>query len=426
MRKKTENISITYVPIHELKPAAYNPRRHDPEMLKKLERSIKKHGWADPIIANGNHKRKGVVLGGHARLKAAKALGMKKVPVVFLDIPNISAEKKLNLSLNRISGEWDWDKLKSFNVETLLEAGFDAGDLDNIWNEILETEDDGFDIEKELKKIKKPKTKIGDMYQLGQHRLICGDAHDPKVIQKLMSKTKADMVYCDPIYNIQLDYDKGIGGRARYGGKVHDNKSDHEYRLFLSKGLENALSIAKKDCHVFYWCDQKYIWLVQRLFANFGLVNRRVCLWIKNSQNPTPQVAFKKAYEPCVYATRGKPYLSKTQLNLNEILNKEIGTGNRISDNILDLFDIWLAKRLPGKEYEHSTAKPPTLHQKPLRRCTKPGDVVLDLYLGSGSTLISCQQMKRICYGAEIEPVFCDLIIKRFEAYANIKAKKLN
>ena len=426
MSKQNNNISITYVPISQLKDAIYNPRHHDPEMMERLKKSIQQHGWADPIIANGHPKCKGVVIGGHARIKIAKELGMKKVPVVFLEIANVEIEKKLNLSLNRISGDWDWEKLKSFDVETLLETGFDAGDLDNIWSDVLETENDDFNVEQELNKIKKPKTKLGDLYSLGPHRLICGDAHDSSVIEKLMGKVKADMVYCDPIYNLNLDYNAGIGGNARYGGTVNDNKSDHEYELFLTKGLENALLVAKKDCHVFYWCDQKYIWLVQQLFAKFGLVNKRVCLWIKNSQNPTPQVAFNKCYEPCVYSCKGKPYLSKTQLNLNEILNKEIGTGNRISDDILDLFDIWLAKRLAGNQYEHSTAKPTTLHEKPLRRCTKPGDTILDLYLGSGSTLISCHQMKRICYGAEIEPIFCDLIIKRFESYAKIKAKKLN
>ena len=137
----------------------------------------------------------------------------------------------------------------------------------------------------------------------------------------------------------------------------------------------------------------------------------------------TPQVAFNKAYEPCVYATRGKPYLAPNLNNLNELLNKDIANGNRAIDDIIDTLNIWLAKRLPSADYEHPTEKPPTLHEKALRRCTKPNDIALDLFAGSGSTLIACEQMKRRCFTAELEPIFCDLIIRRYESITGIKAK---
>jgi len=146
-------------------------------------------------------------------------------------------------------------------------------------------------------------------------------------------------------------------------------------------------------------------------------------LWIKNNMSPTPQTAFNKAYEPCVYATRGKPYLAQTIKNLSEIMNKEVGTGNRIMDDIADLFNIWLVKRLPTSEYEHPTSKPPTLHEKALRRCTKPGDTILDLFGGGGSTLVACEQLKRKCLLIEKDPVFCDVIVNRFELLTGIKAK---
>lgn len=139
----------------------------------------------------------------------------------------------------------------------------------------------------------------------------------------------------------------------------------------------------------------------------------------------TPQIAFNKLYEPCVYGTRGKPYLAPIN-NLNEILNKEVGTGNRAMDDVQDLINIWLAKRLPGNEYEHPTEKPPTLHEKPLRRCTKPGDRVLDSFGGSGSTLIACEQLNRIAYLSELDPIFCQLIINRYVQLTGSKAKQLN
>jgi DNA modification methylase len=140
----------------------------------------------------------------------------------------------------------------------------------------------------------------------------------------------------------------------------------------------------------------------------------------------TPQVAFNKAMEPVIYATRGKPFLAPTLTNLNEVMNKEVTNGNRLSDDVLDLLNIWLVKRVAGQDYTHPTEKPPTLHEKALRRCTRPGDTVLDLFAGSGSTLIACEQMKRRCLTVEIEPVFCDVIIKRFESLTQTHAQKIN
>jgi DNA modification methylase len=149
-------------------------------------------------------------------------------------------------------------------------------------------------------------------------------------------------------------------------------------------------------------------------------------MWIKGPHNPTPNVAFNKACEPVVYGTRGKPCLTKSIQNLNEVFNKELSSGNRLIDDVLDLLNIWLVKRLSGDQYEHATSKPPSLHEKAIRRCTRPGDIILDSFLGSGSTLIAGEQLKRRVYGVELEPIYCDLIIKRYERLTHIKAKKLN
>jgi DNA modification methylase len=127
-----------------------------------------------------------------------------------------------------------------------------------------------------------------------------------------------------------------------------------------------------------------------------------------------------------VYGTVGKPYLSDKALNLSEIMNKEIGTGNRTIEDILDMLDIWLVKRISGSDYEHPTEKPPTLHEKAIRRCTKPGDVLLDLFAGSGSLMVACEQLKRSACLVEREPIFVDLIIRRYEKLTGQKAKKLS
>lgn len=420
-----EKIKIEHVSINLLKESVYNPRILTEKQEKDLTKSIQRFKLIDPIIANKHKGREYFVISGHQRLKIARKLGYKTIPVVFVDLTP-EKEKMLNLTMNRVSGEWNWEMLKEFNIETLLDTGFDDNDLSSIWDENLEIENDDFDTEKELEKAKTTTIKIGDRFQLGNHFLICGDSHNPKTINKLLKKAKIDCIINDPIFNTGVNYNKGIGGKANYGGNIKDSKSDEEYKEFLRQGMENSLNHSKDNCHIFTWCDQRYIWLIQTLYQELGVKNERVCSWVKNGFNPTPNVAFNKATESCVYGTKGRPFLSKLSTKVSEILNKEIGTGNRTIDDIIDIFDIWLAKRDAGIEYSHSTQKPITLYEKPLLRCTKPGDIVLDIYAGSGTSILACEQLKRVCYASEINPIFVQLIINRFETYAEIKAKKLN
>lgn len=419
-----EEIKIEQVNISLLKPAEYNPRRLTAKQEETLTKSIERYKLLDPIIANSYKGREMTVISGHQRLKIAKKLGYKKVPVVFVNLP-IEKERELNLLMNKAQGEWDLELLKQFDVEILLETGFDDSDLSAIWDDCLATEEDDFQTEKEIAKIKKTDIKLGDMFCLGNHILYCCDSTNANNIKKLMGGEKANMAYSDSPYNINVNYSKGIGGKCNYGGDVDDNKSDEEYKEFLKKTIANSIAVCHKDAHVFNYCDQKYVGMLQSLYKELGIKYKRTCLWIKNGFTPTPKIGFNKCYESVIYGTLGRPYLSDIK-NLNEILNKEIETGNRTIDDILDLLDIWLVKRLPASRYEHPTEKSPTLHEKALRRCTRVNDIVLDLFGGSGSTLIACQQLKRRCYMAEINPIFCQLIINRFEKYANIKAKKLN
>ena len=422
---QTQDLKVVHVPITNLKPATYNPRRISKKSLAQLKESISSFSMVDPVIANSAPKRKNVVIGGHMRLKAAKELGHPTIPVVYVNIPDLDREKELNLRLNRNTGEWDFAKLKSFNSDFLSKIGFNMADLSEIWKDNLQAGDDNWNEKAERAKIKKPITRLGDIIALGDHRLVCGDSTDPKVLARLFGSERAAMVYSDPLYNLKggVDYDKGVGGKASYGGNVNDNRSFAEYRDFLKKSMEAALAVSKPDTHVFYWSDQIYIGLVQDLYRELGIGNKRVCLWVKNGQNPTPGVAFSKCYEPCTYGVRGRPFINTKIQNLNEILNKEMTTGNNLLSEALDHLDLWTVKRLPGKEMEHATSKPPQLHAKAMRRCTKPGDIILDSFCGSGSTLICGEQLKRRVYTVELEPVFCDLTIRRFEKLTGKKVK---
>lgn len=426
MQNTQIKIQTTQVSINDLISPEYNPRKWTKDQIKNLKESVNRFGLVDPIIVNSAPERKNIIIGGNFRFNIAKQLGFTEIPVVYVNLPDIEKEKELNLRLNRNNGEWDFELLKNFDIEMLMDIGFDNNDLSKIWDENLETEDDDFDTEKELEKIKEQKTKVGDIIQLGNHLLICGDSTDSKVIEKLSKEKTVDMIYSDPPYNISLDYNKGIGGKGKYGGQTNDNKSEAEYLEFLTKTLQNGLNISKPDCHVFYWNDENHIGLIQDLFKKTGIDNKRTCLWIKNGFSPTPNNAFNKSYEACIYGTIGKPYISDSLRNLNEIMNKEVGSGNRTIDDILDLLNIWLVKRLPGGDYEHPTEKSPTLHEKAIRRCTKIGDTILDLFGGSGSTLIACEQLKRKCLMVEYEPIFCDLIISRYQKLTGKEAKYVN
>ena len=421
--KTSGALKIQHVSISKLKPATYNPRKWNVSALSQLKESIERFGMIDPIICNSASASKNVVIGGHMRLKVIKDLGYKEAPVVFVNIPDLEKEKELNIRLNKNTGEWDFEKLKLFDFGNLLDIGFDADELNSFWTENLEVQDEEFDVEEELQKIKKPKTKLGDIIELGPHKLICGDSTNPDVLKRLFGKDQASMIYSDPVYNIKVDYNAGIGGKQQYGGNVNDNRTDGEYKEFIQKSIENALSVAKSDVHVFYWSGQTYIGLIQDIYRTLGIQNKRVCLWIKNGQNPTPGVAFSKCYEPCTYGVRGKPYISKHIQNLNEVLNKDLTTGNNLFEEAIDHLDLWFVKRLSGKDYEHATSKPPKLHEKAIRRCTKPGDIILDSFSGSASTLIAADQLKRKVYAVELEPAFCDLTIRRYETLTGTKPK---
>ena len=412
--------------VKDLLPFKQNPRKMSPKQIVDLTKSLKKFNLVEIPAIDTDDK----IIAGHQRIAVMQLLGRgeEMIDVRVPSRPLTESEyKEYLLTSNAVHGSWDYEMLAEyFDIDTLIESGLDDQDISRAFADTLEVDDDEFDVEKELKAIKKPRAKLGDIYQLGMHRVACGDSLKSENIKKLVGDAKIDMIYSDPIYNIGLDYNKGVGGKAKYGGTVGDSKSEKDYREFLNAAIKSALSVAKKDCHVFFWSDQRYVGMVQSLYEALGIQNKRTCLWIKGAANPVPMVAFNKSYEPCVYGIRGTPFISKAFLNFNEILNKETTGGNQLLEEVMGIFDLWLSKRVAGNKYEHATQKPVTLHEKSIKRCTKPGDTILDLFGGSGSTLIAAESMKRVCYMSEIEPIFVDLIIRRYEKLTGIKAKKIH
>jgi len=422
----SEKIKIEYERVINLKEYPGNPRTWTRKSKDDLKRSLRKHGFTNPLLVNTAPGRENIVLSGNLRLVIARELKIKEVPVVKVCVTDPKIEQELVLLGNINNGDWEIEALKNWDIDILLESGMKEYDLSAIWEDSLETTEDDFNVPDELAKITEPKTKPGNIYQLGKHVLGCGSSTDSQFVKKLVGDTRVDMIYTDPKYNIGLNYNSGLGGKSSYGGKTDDKMSDSDYKDFLKMTISNALSVAKPDCHVFIYCDQLYIWLLQEIYRELGINSKRVCAWVKNGINPTPQVAFNKCLEPVLYGTIGKPFISPKLANLSEILNKEVASGNRQIDDIMDMLDIWLVKRIAGQNYTHPTEKPVTLHEKALRRCTKVDDIVLDLASGSASTLIACEQLKRRCFTLDIEPVFIDLAIKRYKNFTGHDAKLIH
>lgn len=403
--------------VADLLPWKENPRKISQQALDKLKTKIKQNGFHSVIVIDTDN----TILSGNQRKTALTELGIDKVNVLVPSRKLTDNERrKIGIESNINDGEWDFDKLKSFDLELLQFAGFDEKELVKFWDEDNDTKDDKFDVERELKQIKTPHTKSGDLIVMGNHKLLCASSTDANAVKKLFGDDKAVAIYSDPPFNIGLSYDKGVGNKSNYGGSFDDNQSPDAYVDFIRKVIQSSLAVATKAVHVAFWCDEAWVWVFQTLYMEHGIKNRRVNIWIKNNSSPTPTVAFSKCTEFCVYGTKGSPYLSDLIKNLNEIQNKDCTTGNQLLE---DISNIWATKRLPSNQMEHPTSKNPELHHKFIMRCTKPGDIIFDAFSGSASTMICAEQLNRKVYSLEIEPIFCDLAIRRYEKLTGQKAK---
>ena len=410
--------------VRDLIPADKNPNINSDADFEKLKASIKRDGYVEIIVVDVD----GRIAAGNHRHRALLELGMGDTEV-DVRVPNRKLTKtefdRYLIASNALRGSWDFDVLREYDSELWMEL-LKEEDIAHAFDDLAETEDDNADLEEELKKAKETDIRHGDCFQLGPHLLGCIDSTDPVAVKKLVGKHKIDIINIDFPYNVGVDYSRGLGGKQAYGGTTNDKKTDSEYYAFLEAITRNALAEAKDDCHVFLWLDEKYIGMFQELFKAFDIKQKRLCMWVKDSQNPVPKVAFNRAVELCLYGIKGSPYLSNKLLNLNEFLNKNISSGSRVADDVFDIFQLWFAKRVPGILYEHPTMKPISLYEKSLRRCSKPGNKVLDLCGGAGSLLLACDAMHRTAIVGEMEPIFCQVIINRFKKISHGKVTKLN
>ena len=418
MAKQKRTWSSTTRKLVDLINNGYNPRKLSESEKRDLEKSVKEFGTVVPIVLNIG-SRANIIIGGEQRVKVYIDLGIEEIECM---IPSkeltLEEEKELNLRLNKNTGSWNEELLKEFDMNLLLDVGFGDEELQNLFDDVDLVEDD-FDVGKAIKETITPKVKLGEVWELGKHRLLVGDSTNEDQVKELMKDDLVDIVFCDPPYNIFWEY----GGK--YGGEYKDNKSEEEYSEFISKSIETAKKFAKPDSHFFYWSDPNSIGLTQSLYEKHGIKKRRVCLWIKSNQNCTPKIAWNRLYEPCTYGTLGKPYLNPNFRNANEILNQEVTTGNQVLDELQDMIDLWLVKRDNTQNYLHPTQKPISLNEKPFKRCSAPGHIIFSGFAGSGSDLIACEELNRVWRGVEKDLLFATIVIDRWEKFTNLKAKKI-
>lgn len=414
---KTTN-QIIMVPVAKLVPYANNARTHTPEQIMKLRASIREFGFADPIMIDEDYN----ILAGHGRLLAAKDEGYTEVPCVPIEGLTDAQKKAYILANNRLAEDAGWDKeLLTIELGGLLAAGYDLGitgfdtdELSELLDAGIDPQEDTFDIEAALQE--PPITKPGDLWLLGKHRLVCGDSTEEKTFELLMDGKAADLLVTDPPYNV--DYE----GKA---GKIkNDNMPDETFRIFLSVAFLNMNNAMKPGASFYIWFGETEGRAFYRAVeGQLGKV-RQILIWNKNVFLLGRQ-DYQWKHEACIYGWKDGAghYFTADRTQATVFEEKPFAFDKMKKDELRSLLETIYGDALPKtvinedkplRSDDHPTMKPVPLLVRFVKNSSMQGGLVLDPFGGSGSTLIACEQLGRICYTAELEPKFCDVIVRRY------------
>lgn len=418
-------LNIEYIKTGELIPYVNNPRNNE-NAVDVVAGSIKEFGFKNPIIVDRNN----VIIAGHTRLLAARKLGLDQVPVIRAEDLTEKQVKAFRIADNKTAelSEWD-DELLAMELEGLEDmfTGFSDGEIDALLNQDgpADVVEDDF----EVVLPEEPKAKPGDIYQLGKHRLMCGDSTKLEDVQKLMGGEMADMVFTDPPYNV--DYTGGTKDSLKI---QNDNMDDSTFYNFLYDAFSCMLEVTKPGGGI-YICHSEDI-NFRPAMVNSGWLLKQCIIWVKNSLVLSRQ-DYHWRHEPILYGWKPgaahKWYGGRKQDTVIEdskfVTITEAGDGFNIHiDDGVDTVvfkvpsyeieyaaddfgtTVWRVDR-PSRNAEHPTMKPIELVARAIRNSSKKGNIVLDTFGGSGSTLIACEQLDRACYTMELDPVYVDVIM---------------
>lgn len=387
----------------ELVPWEDNPRNND-QAVDEIANSIKRFGWTNPILARLEDN---MVIAGHTRLKAAVALGMNRVPVRFLDVDPVQA-RLIAIADNKLGERADWNDellsqvLSDFSDEDLHGLGFDDDELDRLLGEDTDT----FDVDEDTPEVEDVvHSVLGEVYQLGQHRLMCGDCTDIEQVEILMNGHQADLYLTDPPYNIDLHYDNEIEDkhskqRRKDGLSVmNDKMSFEQFNIFLESTFRNADTVMKSGCSYYiFHADNGDAGLSFRLSAhNIGWKIRKTLIWVK-SRITFCRHNYHYQHEPCLFGWK-------------------CGSGHKWYNDRKQSTTLFYDK--PSANIDHPTMKPIELFCYLIANSTKKGDLVFDSFGGSGTSIIASALKNRVCYTMELSPAYCDVIRRRWTQYAN-------
>ncbi len=436
--------------LNELVAADYNPRKaltpEDSE-YQKIKRSIEEFGYVDPIIINED----GTIIGGHQRCTVLKDLGYEEVDVVVVSLDK-QREKALNIALNKITGEWDELKLKDLLLDLDLGdydislTGFEQEDLAELVDNLAvepEAMDDDFDGEAVLEDIVEPKTKLGDVWKLGRHRLMCGDSTSQEDVATLMKGEMADLIITDPPYNVNygdkadmLDtyLQKGHSNNSRIKNDNMDNESFYSFMLQI---YQSAYEFMREGAAIYVFHAESTGHIFRQAFLDAGLKLAQCLIWEKNAFVLGRQ-DYQWRHEPCLYGWKegAAHYFINDRTQDTVILEDDVDfEAMKKADLIAYIEDMHrkykdqtsvIYENKPTRNDIHPTMKPVTLIGRLMSNSSKSGWNVLDLFGGSGSTLMAAEQLGRTAFLMELDEKFCDVIVKRWEEYTGQSAIRIS
>ncbi len=413
------HVRIETIAVGALRPNGWNPNEMDDHRYRSLVESIRLHGVLQPILVRPDM----TIIKGEKRWRAAAEAGLQELVCVVVETSQ-EESKLLTVSLSNLRGRTNEEKLASlleeltahFSFEEIsIQTGFTIDELDNLLQGLpADTEvdppvtEDDFDVQHALDEIQEPETRRGDVWQLGRHILMCGDATDRDDVQRLMAGTKAALVVTDPPYNVAVESDSARLAADGRGKIMNDDMPAEEFAGFLNSIFSNYAAIMDPAAAIYVFHPSSY----QRQFEDSmnaaGIVVRSQCIWVKNAFT-FGFAQYKYKHEPVFYAHLRKEapawYGDRKQTTVWR-------AGLPVEQPQPET--VWEVSRGDVTKYVHPTQKPLELLAIPIRNSSRSGDIVVDFFGGSGSTIMTCEQMGRICRTLELDPIFCDVIKKRF------------
>ncbi len=428
---------LEILPIDTLTPYANNARTHSDDQIKKIQASLREFGFVNPVLIDANRG----VIAGHGRIEAAKREGMTEVPCVFVEHLTDAQKRAYILADNRLAEDagWDMDVL-NLEIKQLMDMGFNIGltGFDGLqdFDSSVEIKDPPFDIDEEIAAIDEPVARRGNMWSLGRHKLMCGDSTDVTDVGRLMGDNVADMMLTDPPYNV--DYGEKAEAINPYGYHFsprrieNDRMSDSEFLSFLTKAFDNARNSIRPGGAFYIWHASSTLYEFETALKRAGMQTRQQLIWNKSSMVLGRQ-DYQWKHEPCLYGWKdGAAHYfvddrKQTTVFEDEVPNFKSMKKDELVALLSDIFSdkvstTVISENRPSLSPEHPTMKPIKLLARLIKNSSKIGESVLDLFGGSGSTLIACEQLNRTCYMMELDPKYCDVIIGRWETLTGQKA----